>query len=171
MPTISFRTRVGLALALLATAAGAATSGTVSVRYDHPEKFTETREVQAFAPAQADSGYLDTLKSYIEKRATPLLAPGQTLDIVITDLDRAGSYLPSIGPGQPVRIVKDVYPPRITLHFRLLDEQGQVLRQGERKLTNLGFMQDTAGGISNTDPLRYEKRVIDRWLAKGPAAL
>lgn len=171
MRTIPFRTSLGLALVLLAAAAGAVASGTVSVRYDHPEQFTETREVRAFAPARADSGYLDTLKSYIEKRATPLLGPGQTLDIVITDVDRAGSYLPSIGPGQPVRIVKDVYPPRITLHFRLLDDQGQVLRQGERKLTNLSFMQDAPGGISNTDPLRYEKRVIDRWLAKGPTGL
>ena len=171
MTTISFRTRVGLALTLFAAAVGAATAGSVSVRYDHPEKFTETREVRAFAPSRADSGYLDTLKGYIEKRAAPMLAPGQTLDIVITDVDRAGSYLPSVGPGQPVRIVKDIYPPRITLRFRLLDSQGQVLREGERKLTNLGFMQDTAGGVANTDPLRYEKRVIDRWLAKGPDAL
>jgi hypothetical protein len=149
----------------------AAATGTVSVRYDHPEGFTETKEVQAFAPMRADSGYLKILKTYMEKQAATELQQGQTLDIVVTDIDRAGSYAPSVGSLQPVRIVKDVYPPRITLHFRLLDSQGQVLREGDRKLTDLGFMYDSPGGASDTDPLRYEKRMIDRWLARGPAKL
>lgn len=159
----------GLALALATFAATAA--GTVSVRYDHPENFTETREVKAFAPWRADPGYLDTLKGYLEKQGARALQPGQTLDIVVTDVDRAGSYLPSAGAPNPVRIVKDVYPPRMTLHFRLLDGQGQVIREGERRLTDLGFMYDHPGSFSSTDPLRYEKHMIDRWLARGPAKL
>jgi len=169
MPMFPTRTIVGLALALAATAAGAVATATVTVHYDHPENFTETKEVRAFAPTRADSGYLDTLKRYTEKRAENVLQPGQTLDIVVTDIDRAGSYLPSVGSGQPVRVVEAVYPPRMTLHFRLLDGQGQVLREGTRKLSDLGFMYDNVGGLTNTDPLRYEKRMIDRWLAKGPA--
>jgi hypothetical protein len=170
MSKLSLPHSLGLALALVASTAAAAT-GTVAVRYDHPENFAETKEVRAFAPMRADSGYLQTLKAYIQKRATPVLEQGQTLDIVVTDLDRAGSYLPSVGSGQPVRVVKDIYPPRITLHFRLLDSQGRVVREGERKLTDLGFMYDSPGGFSNTDSLRYEKRMIDRWLARGPAKL
>lgn len=169
MSKFSFRSIFGLALALAATTAAAA--GTVSVRYDHPENFTETREVRAFAPMRADSGYLDTLKRYIERQAARELAPGQTLDIVVTDIDRAGSYLPSMGALNPVRIVRDVYPPRLKMHFRLLDSQGRVIREGERKLTDLGFMYDSPGGLSNTDPLRYEKRMVDRWLARGPQNL
>ena len=171
MSKFPLRPTLGLACTLMAAIATATTTGTVSVRYDHPENFTETREVKAFAPARADAGYLQTLKAYIEKRAAAVLEPGQRLDIVVTDLDRAGSYLPSVGARQPVRVVKDVYPPRITLRFRLLDSQGQVIREGERKLTDLGFMYDSPGGYASTDPLRYEKRVIDRWLARGPAKL
>jgi len=171
MSKLPIRSTFGLALALATITAAASTRGPVTVRYDHPENFTETREVKAFAPSRADPGYLDTLKGYIEKQAAKMLQPGQTLDIVVTDLDRAGSYLPSVGSLNPVRVVKDVYPPRIKLHFRLLDSQGQVLREGERKLTDLGFMYDNPGGFSDTDPLRYEKHMIDRWLARGPAKL
>lgn len=170
MSKLPLRSTLGFVLALVASTAAAA-SGTVTVRYDHPENFTETREVRAFAPLRADSGYLQTLKNYVQKKAAPLLEDGQTLDILVTDVDRAGSYLPSVGYGQPVRVVKDVYPPRITLHFRLLDGQGNVIREGDRKLSDLGFMHDSPGGLSDTDPLRYEKRVIDRWLARGPAKL
>lgn len=170
MSKLPIRAALGLAFALAAAAASASAADDVAVRYDHPENFTETREVRAFAPWSADSGYLDTLKRYIEKRGAAVLQPGQSLDIVVTDVDRAGSYLPSVGSPHPVRIVEEAYPPRITLRFRLLDSQGQVLREGERKLTDLGFMYDTTG-MNNTDPLRYEKKVIDRWLAKGPAKL
>ncbi|UGB37863.1 DUF3016 domain-containing protein [Frateuria soli] len=168
MSKLPLRATLGLALALAVSTAAA---GTVSVRYDHPENFTETKEVRAFAPSRADSGYLETLKAYTEKQAAAQLREGQTLDIVVTDIDRAGSYVPSMGSLQPVRVVKEVYPPRITLHFRLLDSQGRVLREGDRTLTDLGFMYDSPGGFSNTDPLRYEKRTIDRWLARGPAKL
>ncbi|HEV2622392.1 MAG TPA: DUF3016 domain-containing protein [Frateuria sp.] len=170
MSKLPFRSTFGLALALV-TLAAAASGGTVTVRYDHPENFTETREVRAFAPSRADPGYLDTLKGYMEKQAAAVLQPGQKLDIVVTDLDRAGSYLPSAGALNPVRVVKDIYPPRMALHFRLLDSQGQVIREGERKLVDPAFMYDSPGGFANTDPLRYEKRLIDRWLGKGAAKL
>lgn len=162
---------IALALVIFAAAATAATHGTASVHYDHPENFTETKEVRAFAPMRADSGYLGTLKAYIEKQAAAMVPAGERLDIVITDVDRAGSYLPSVGRANPVRIVKDTYPPRINLHFRLIDNQGQTIREGDRRLVGLGFMYDSAGGLTDSDPLRHEKRLIDRWLRKGPAKL
>lgn len=171
MSQLALRVSLGLCLMLATTLAWAAASGPVTVRYDHPENFTETREVRAYAPMEADPGYLDTLARYIEKRAAKILGPGQQLDITVTDVDRAGSYLPSVGSSHPVRIVESIYPPRIALHFRLLDSQGQVVRGGDRKLTDLGFLYDTPGGGTDTDSLRYEKRLIDRWLAKGPAGL
>lgn len=162
---------LGLAIALGTAAASAAQSDRVAVRYDHPENFTESREVRTFAPARSDMDYLDTLRRYIERRAALALQPGQTLELVITDLDRAGSYLPAIGSPYPVRIVESAYPPRIEFTFRLLDDHGQVIREGQRKLTDLSFLYDGTAGMANTDPLRYEKRLIDRWLAKGTEVL
>lgn len=166
-----FHATFGLAMALAAAAASAADAGKALVRYEHPETFTEAREVRAFAPARNDTDYLRTLRRYIERRATATLQPGQTLELAITDIDRAGSYFPALGSRYPVRIVESGYPPRIDLTFRLLDSQGQVIREGQRKLTDLSFLYDGTPGISNTDPLRYEKRLIDRWLAKGSGAL
>lgn len=143
----------------------------VTVTYDHPERFTETKETKAFAPMRADSGYLDTLKAYIEKRAGKVLADGQQLQIVITDVDRAGSYEPWHGPHlSDVRIVKDLYPPRINLHFRLLDASGAVLREGDRTLRDPAFLSSGADATSS-DSLRYEKRMLDRWLQRGPDKL
>jgi hypothetical protein len=157
-----------LILALNTAAASTPAPPAVSVTYDHPERFAETKEVRAFAPARADSDYLGQLKRYIEQRAGRLLANGQQLQIVITDIDRAGSFEPWRGPRlSDVRIIKDIYPPRIDLRFRLLDANGKVIREGQRRLRDLAFLSGNTAPIG-TDSLRYEKNLIDRWLRRGP---
>lgn len=158
-------------LAAPAAMAATAPSPSVSVTYDHPEQFAETREERALAPTRASNDYLTTLKHYIETRAGKALAPGERLDIVVTDVDRAGSFEPWHG-GQmrEVRVIKDIYPPRIDLHFKLLDAHGAVIREGSRKLRDPGFL--TSGtAAADSDGLRYEKRLIDRWLRNGPDRL
>ena len=63
-----------------------------------------------------------------------------------------------------VRIVKDIYPPRIDLQFRVRDAKGNVIKEGERKLRDLSFMMNLR--LNNHDPLRYEKTLIDDWMRK-----
>jgi hypothetical protein len=162
------------ALALLGapTMVTAAAPTNVTVTYDHPEKFTETQKVRSLAPQLDDDSYLKTLKSYIEEHAGKMLPPGEHLDIVVTDIDRAGNFEPwRPYPLRDVRIVKDIYPPRIDLHFQLLDADGKVLSEGTRKLRDPGFLYDGLALPGNTDSLRYEKGLIDRWLRKGPGQL
>lgn len=145
-----------------------ATPGNVTVTYDHPDQFTEARKVRAMAPQLADDSYLKVLKTYIEKRAGKLLPPGDHLAIVVTDIDRAGNFEPWLGMRmQNVRIIKDIYPPRIDLNFTLTDASGKVVREGARKLRDPGFMMDTITQ-PGSDPLRYEKGLLNRWLSKGP---
>ncbi|HEU4670705.1 MAG TPA: DUF3016 domain-containing protein [Dyella sp.] len=160
----------GLASSPLLHAAEASPQA-VTVTYDHPEHFTETREEKALAPTRASNDYLATLKTYIEKRGAKMLAPGQRLEVVVTDIDRAGSFEPWHG-GQlrEVRIIKDIYPPRIDLNFKLLDADGKVIREGSRKLRDPGFLTSNTAPTSD-DSLRYEKRLIERWLRRGPDKL
>lgn len=61
--------------------------------------------------------------------------------------------------------MKDIYPPRATLHYRLTDASGATIREGESKLSDLAYLQRTTVANS-TDPLRYDKRMLDDWLTK-----
>ncbi|GAB3779722.1 DUF3016 domain-containing protein [Dyella agri] len=143
----------------------------VTVTYDHPEQFSETRKLRSMAPQLGSDDYLNILKSYIETRAGKMLPPGEHLAVVVTDIDRAGNFEPwRPGPLQNVRIVKDIYPPRIDLRFQLLDANGGVLREGTRKLRDPAFLSDSIN-TSVSDGLRYEKALLDRWLRKGPDQL
>lgn len=68
-------------------------------------------------------------------------------------------------------MMRDIYPPRIDLDFTLTDANGKVLRQGSRKLRNLGYLSSGTGMGSNSDSLRYDKALLDRWLRRGPLQL
>lgn len=168
MTGFALATCLGLTLAAMAWGAPvtANASSRVSVTYQNPQQFTEARKSRPFA-GRHDDDYLKPLKAYFEKRGEKILAPGQRLDIVITDVDLAGDFEPWRGPEYAhVRIIRDIYPPRIDLKFKLIGADGQVLREGTRSLRDLAFLTHS-GPPGDTDPLRFEKHMIARWLAKG----
>ena len=144
---------------------------TVTVTYVDPEKFSEAREYGQ-QDRYNDADYLKVLKSHLIKRATKMLPPGDRLDVTITDIKLAGGFEPWHGPNfRNVRFMKDVYPPRIDLTFKLIGSNGKVLREGSRKLRNLGYLQSGLTLPGNSDPLRYDKGLLDSWLRKGPEKL
>ena len=157
-------------MALVSAMAQAATPpDNVDVRYKDPQHFTEV--MRSSGPHLIDtSAYLKPLKDYIAQRASRILAPGQRLDIEVTAVARAGEYEPWRGPNLgDVRIIKDIYPPRIDLDFTLYGADGNVLRQGSRKLRNPAFLNNISA--TDQDPLRYEKSLINDWLRKGTGKL
>lgn len=135
-------------------------AGAVTVEFLQPEKYTD-------AGADSFGGYsastLASLRKYIEHTVPRYLQAGQQLSIQITDIDLAGSFEPWCGPGRDVRIVRDVYPPRINLQFEWRDADGHILGQGKKTLRNLAFQMTTVA--RDSDALRYEKALINDWLA------
>jgi hypothetical protein len=74
----------------------------------------------------------------------------------------AGEFEAWRPPAGEARIVKDIYPPRIDLAFRLAGDDGKVIKEGERRLRDPAFL--AGANRYPDDPLRYEKALIDRWL-------
>ncbi len=162
-----------LCIACLAFASVIAQAATppdnVNVHYKDPQNFTEAKRSFGMHLVDADD-YLKPLKAYIAERASRVLAPGQRMDIEVTDVDRAGEYEPWRGPRfEDVRVIKDIYPPRIDLNFTLYDADGKVLGQGSRKLRDPAFLSHSFA--TDQDSLRYEKSLIDLWLRRGAGRL
>jgi hypothetical protein len=136
---------------------------TVEVIFYEPEKFTDVRDGY-MGSDKGREATLDTLKDYLTGRAVRGLTAGQKLAITVTDVDLAGDFEPWRGSQWgDVRIVKDIYPPRLTLVFRLTDADGTVLKEGKRDLRDLAFMIKMTMGFRD-DPLRHEKALLDDWL-------
>lgn len=171
MKAISSLSRLALLLGL--TAAGslfaadkaAAADNRVTVVFDHPEKYTDIKDHDFDTDNERGrEHFLPLLKEHIEKEAVRLLAPGQKLAVTFTDIDLAGDFEPWRGPQlSDVRIVKSMYPPRMTFSFKITDENDKVLKEGEEKLIDLAYQMRITRGFGD-DLLRYEKDMFSDWL-------
>ena len=135
------------------------------VTWSDPATLSEVRENTCRGSVKPEE-WLGELARYLQRRAAKVLAPGQRLDVTITDIRRAGICEPWRGPRwDDVRIVKDLYAPRIDLRFELADSDGRRISEGERKLRDAAFLR-RAVPLPADDPLRYEKRMLDDWLQR-----
>lgn len=133
------------------------------VVFFEPEKFTDIRDSAFGAGDAAKSEALTELRNHITKEANRLLAQGQVLSVKIIDVDLAGEFEPWRGAQwTDVRIVKDIYPPRIKLAYKLVGPDGRVIKEGDRTLTDLAFSMKLT--LDRQDPRRYEKELINDWL-------
>lgn len=143
--------------------------GPVDVRWTDPAQFSELRHSGNRSEARRGD-WVRQLAEYLREEAAPRLAPGQRLSVTLTDVERAGDYEPWRGiDADRVRFMRDIYPPRIALDFTLTGADGQVLAQGTRKLSDTAYLQ-RGSRLGDSDPLRYEKRLLDDWLRREFAA-
>lgn len=162
---IAFRiATAAFAAALMASTASAMpASGIVQVVYVHPEQFTDVRDRYA-APDARREALLAQLARHLEQRGAAHTPADSTLIVAITNIDMAGEFEPWRPPPLGhIRIVKDVYLPRVALTFRLTDAGGHTVKEGRRELRGYTF---PAAGIWASDPLRYEKALLEDWLER-----
>lgn len=134
----------------------------VYVTFVAPEKFTDVKNDWISSDGYRD-GVLAELKRQIETTAQACVAEGQRLEIMVTDVDLAGDFEPQQGPDfDHIRILREIYPPRMKVEFRLIGTDGQVVSEGKRHLQQLGYLMTLAQ--PTYDPLRYDKDLIRTWL-------
>ena len=136
-------------------------AGNTSVRFDHPERFIDAGDNGI--GSRTSPRVLAILKGHIEKLGAKYLAPGQHLEVTVRDVDLAGRFDPVAGHDDRVRIMRDVDWPRITLHYRLTQGE-QTLGDADATVSDISYLR--TGMPGDTDPLRYEKNMLDVWFAK-----
>jgi Protein of unknown function (DUF3016) len=143
-----------------------ADSARVSVTWAPTEKLTEVKQNPMQRGQMRPQDWERELTSYVQRRADKQLPEGQRLDVTVDDIKLAGDYEPwHTAQAQDIRFMKDIYPPRVELHYRLIGTNGQTLREGSNKLLGLGYMERPLP-TTDTDPLRFDKRLFDDWLRK-----
>ena len=135
----------------------------VDVKWQEPDTFSDLR-TSSTLQSRFEETVLADLEQHFRESAAAALPDNQHLSLTITDVDLAG-YIDYFQPRNPfgMRLVRNVDFPRIKLNYALKDEQGNILKEGESTLKDLGF-QTPAFYVRNSDPLKYEKRMIDRWI-------
>lgn len=133
--------------------------GAVRVHWHAPSATRHSR-LETQEQRQAN---MRTLARELHDAAKSVLPQGHRLDVTLTDVKRAGDYEPWLGPDyDQVRILRDLYPPRIALTYRHSDATGRTVAGGEAVLTDPGYLQAGAG-MASSDPLVHEKRLLREW--------
>jgi len=146
-----------IALTALALAAGAVRAD-VQVHFINPEKFSDTKDNNGFRQPDVLKDIEAHLVAQTEKRL-----PGRNVRIDVTDVDLAGEVEPLWRHnGQWLRVMRAVTSPSIELSWEVRDGD-KVVQQGKTRLRDMNY-QDGFNGYMSGDPLRYEKRMIDRWM-------
>ncbi len=98
------------------------------------------------------------------KAQAPRLPEGQSLKIVVTDIDLAGTMRPVRG-GQEVRVVNGKADwPRISLHY-VLRSGDRVLREADETVAEMNYFT-TLEPRAAREPLPYETQMLERWFVQ-----
>lgn len=137
--------------------------GPVTVAWDDPAGFSEIRT--SFNRNEASRGnWVHELAEYLRDGIQARIGEGERVQVLITDIDRAGDFEPRGGPQMDhVRIMRDIHWPRMSLEFQHHDAADTPVNGGARQLSDPNYLRSIQGA-SRHDPLRYEKVMIDRWL-------
>jgi len=150
-------TRFCIAAALLLAAAAAASAGTVTVKYQDPEKFMDV--------PYDEQDRTQMLKQFTEhfQRLGKRLPANQQLNITVTDIDLAGRVEPHRRHFiDDIRVLRGGADwPTMALHYTL-EQDGKVIASGDEHLKNMMYLEGL-NRYSSGDMLRYEKPMIDDW--------
>ena len=133
----------------------------VEVDFNNTDKYVDL-EIEG---NRAYEYFAKEMTKFLAKVADKELPPDSTLSITFTQVDMAGAYEPWRGPDyQDVRIYKSIYPPRLEFSYQLVADDGQVLKEGTTKLSDLTYLDMRNPIRAENDLLYYEKEMMRDWI-------
>ena len=140
---------------------GSSEAAQVKINWQDPDKYTDIRPTNETKDAfrqrlfeALDEVFLDNAKA---------LPENYLLEINVTNLDLAGdTNVLHPNNGHDIRLVKDIYWPRMSLQFSLKNDTGAVVSEGKANLSDMSFLFTHRIVTSHTG-FEYEERMINNW--------
>lgn len=150
-----------VALPLVAAAAWSCSAGAaVEVSFVEPEHYRDASLDIAYGAA-ARERTMNGIRDYLEQLGKTHLRANETLKIEVLDIDLAGRFEWWRPFANNVRVVRDITWPRIKVRY-VLRQDDRVLSSGEEAITDLDYLAHV-NAASYSDPLRYEKAMLEEW--------
>lgn len=132
------------------------------VTWTNPEDYRDIRPGNTSTRKKFQEHVFSELEEHFAKLAAKL-PEDQKLIIDVTDVDLAGDV--RIGAMNQVRIVKDIYHPRIKFSYQLMENDGTEVVADEINLKDMSFLTGSIMRYRN-DSFGYEKKMLDDWFKK-----
>lgn len=162
--TIAVLIAAALSFQAMATT-GVTTQSQIKVSWQTPEKFTDIRP-SSESKKRYQQKVLTAFDNMWSKFAEDL-PTGYQLSIVMTDVDLAGDVNPMYRANHSdIRVIKDIYIPRVKLDYVLTGPQQQEIARGtDVKIQDMGFMNSSTIGSINRE-FHYEHEMLKKWFKK-----
>lgn len=148
---------LGLALSQITTVLAA----DVEVKWTNPDKYTDIYAGEEHRRKFKERMFI-SFERHFAKLAAALPA-NQQLNIEVTNVDLAGDV--HHGGSNRIRLVKDLYFPRMDFSYQLLNADKSVVKSEQVALKDMSFLMTRALKYRN-ESLRYEKQMLDHWFKK-----
>ena len=144
-----------VALALAPVLLSPARAAGVKVTFPDAERYAD-----AGATSWEREATQAELAAHLVALGQRLLPADLTLEVEVLEIDLAGTVLPT--RRGDLRIVRGGADwPRLTLRYSLVKD-GQVQTAATERLADLAYTMNLGSRLSS-EPLRYEKRLLDDW--------
>ncbi|HEX9781424.1 MAG TPA: DUF3016 domain-containing protein [Opitutaceae bacterium] len=134
----------------------------VTVEFLEPENYTDFRTSE-FGGNREQAGLEHELRREIQRIAVRHLPPGYHLNLRFRDIDMAGEFEPWHGPRfSDVRIVREIYPPRMDVEYSITNDAGEVVASGTRKLSDINYLWRLR--MRTDDQFSYENELLNDFI-------
>lgn len=153
-----------VALFAAAVFAVQAQAGEVKLTWQEPEKFADIRSTSETRDAFQERVIKELGKVFVD--LANKLPDGVTWIATVTDIDLAGDVRPMMRHGTgDIRVVKDIYWPRMSIRYSMLDARGQVISEGKEDIKDMSFMLGNPMAARNT-AFQYEAKMLRDWFRR-----
>ena len=135
-----------------------AQAATVEVEFTDPDKYVDIRSGEKHSKHFRDDVFYNVEKQL--KKLAKDLPEEQVLMVKFTDMDLAGDI--RMSHGRLMRVVTQMYAPRLAFSYELVDKDKNILKQGEENIRNTSFMSNQSLRYRN-DALGFEKHLLEKW--------
>jgi hypothetical protein len=153
-------------LALLAISPSARAE--VQVTFTAPETYVDAGLLREDG-ARAREVTLRTIREQLVRLGERYLAPSQTLEIDVLDIDLAGELEWWHGP-YDIRFLRSYTWPKIKLRYTLKDSGGQTIRSAEETVSDPSYQMNVIAATRSGEVMPYEKEMLARWFRSRFAA-
>ena len=133
-------------------------AASVEVTWTNPDKYRDIDSGEQHRKHFKERIFKKLEKHFAELADT--LPKDQLLKIDVTDVDLAGDV--HHGGIRQIRIVKDVYFPRMELSYQLVNADKTMVTSGDAKLKDMRFLSYIGPAYKN-ESLGHEKKMLDDW--------
>lgn len=147
---------------LIANLAVTASYAETIILWESPENFSD----MTYRDTNLEKDRIAVMKDlerYFIDVSEKVILPSNTLTVKITDVDLAGEFEPWRMRAYDVRIIRSVYPARLSFKYTLTAEDGSVIAEGVESLHDNTMLAPFYPGFEDYP---YVKDLFKTWVRK-----